>query len=387
MGIRIDKRCEVIIMSKGPIGLVLTGGGARGAYQAGVLSALLEICQEAGLAWPFKILTGTSAGGINACLLASHVSRGNLMAISQTLQDVWGGLSSSQVIDARATSLTANGINWLRSLSMGGVRTTKKNLALLDNSPLRELLSKHLDFSSVKEAIAKGHISALSLSMVNYSSGISRAFFMANEKEKGWKRVKREGLASELSVEHVMASSAIPLVFPPVKIDDQWYGDGSLRDYTPLSPAIKLGAKKLVIIGVRKRDQPVPEDFASPTPAKIFSTILNGILLDALDTDLERLFRINSTLEKVPGQEVGELKPIDARVFTPSRILSTIAEEEAGALPRTLQFLINGLGNKHEASDLISYILFEKNYTRRLIELGRADAFADKADFVSFLKE
>jgi len=366
------------------IGLVLTGGGARGAYQAGALSALFEICARNNLEWPFKYLCGTSAGGINACFIASRAGNQNMMALSQELQDLWGGLHSSHVMDVNPMNLTTNGFQWVRSLSLGGVKTNKKSLSLLDNAPLKKLLTKYIDFKDVRRAIDGNVFEALSLSMVCYSTGISQTFFMGQENLPHWRRIKREGLHSELTHDHIMASSAIPLVFPSIKIGANYYGDGSLRDYTPLSPAIKLGADKLLIMGVRKRDQWGYYDPNPPTPAKIFSVILNGILLDALDTDLERLERINRTVSKIP-EGMSELRIIENRVITPSRLLSTIAEQEIDSLPKTIRFFINGLGNAHEASDLISYILFEAPFTKRLLELGREDVFGQESDLLEFL--
>lgn len=366
------------------IGLVLTGGGARGAYQAGALSAIFEICASNNIKWPFRFLCGTSAGGINASFIASRAQNHSMMAISQELQDLWGSLHSQQVIDVNPINLTTNGMKWVRSLSMGGMKTNKKSLSLLDNYPLRNLLKKYIDFSQIRSAIDNKVYDALSLSMVCYSTGISQTFFMGDESLPHWRRIKREGLQSELSVEHIMASSAIPLLFPAVKIGANYYGDGSLRDYTPLSPAIKLGSEKLLIIGVRKRDQWGYYDPNPPTPAKVFSVILNGILLDALDTDLERLERINRTVSKLPEGST-ELRVMENKVITPSRLLSTIAEEEIEKLPKTIHFFINGLGNAHEASDLVSYILFEAPYTKKLLDLGREDVFSQEQEILEFL--
>ncbi len=367
-------------------GLVLTGGGARGAYQAGAISATLEICHENNIPWPFKIISGISAGGINACLLASKLDQANLLDISHEIREVWSNISSDMVYKTSTFSLTMNGVRWLKSLSSGSLGTGQKSLSLLDTAPLRELLKKHINFSRIDEVMKQGLVEALSMNMVNYSTGLSQAFFQTYRDIQPWKRVKREGNLARFTHEHIMATSAIPLIFPPIKIDKVHYGDGSLRDYTPLSPPIKLGAEKLFIIGVRTRNQiSIPREYP-PTPGKILSIILNGILLDALDSDLERLVRINKTVASLGPVNNTGLRPIETFVMTPSRMLSEIAFEENLVMPKTIQFLINGLGNAREASDLISYILFEAPYTRRLIELGRQDVFDKKAEVIEFLQ-
>ncbi|MBI2519098.1 MAG: patatin-like phospholipase family protein [Bdellovibrio sp.] len=367
-------------------GLVLTGGGARGAYQAGALSAVLEICHENKIPWPFKIVSGVSAGGINACLVASKLYQTNLLALSHEIRDVWSKISSDKIFVTSAVSLTLNGLRWVRSLSSGTLQTTKTSLALLNTQPLRDLLHQQIDFFNIDEVMKQGLIESLSMSMVNYGTGLSQVYFQTNcDDIQCWKRIKREGLPVRFTHEHIMATSAIPIIFPPIKIDKVFYGDGSLRDYTPLSPPIKMGADKLLIIGVRMRDQVSPFNMHPPTPAKIFSIILNGILLDALDTDLERLQRINRTVALLPKGHNTGLRPIETFVITPSQMLSEIAYEENEIMPKLVQYLINGLGNAREGADLISYILFEAPYTRRLIKLGRLDVFRKKEEIIEFL--
>ncbi|MCF8060207.1 MAG: patatin-like phospholipase family protein [Bacteriovoracaceae bacterium] len=370
-------------------GLVLTGGGARGAYQAGALSGVLKICHEHKIKFPFQYIHGISAGSINCAFLSSQLHHKNLQEIANNFRELWSNLKTSDVINTSRLSLTLNGFKWARSLSLGGIRDTKESLFLLDNRPLKVFLQKHIQMSGIKKSIDEGHLKSISMSMTSYSEGLSRTFFQGCESIDGWNRVKREGVRiDQLSHAHIMASSAIPLLFPPVKIGDSWYGDGSLRDYTPLSPAIKMGAQKLLVIGVRKREQHLNSK-KTPSPAKILGTILNGILLDGLDTDIERLTRINSTiaeLEKVNAHKNVPLKQVETLVIAPSSILSEHATNKFSLLPKTIQFFINGIGGKGDSSDLVSYILFEGAYTRELFNLGLADAKEQEEKILEFLK-
>jgi NTE family protein len=370
-------------------GLVLTGGGARGAYQAGVLSGILKICHKNEVKFPFQYIHGISAGSINSAFLSSLLHKNNLLEIADTFRDLWCSLKTSDVINTSRLSLTLNGFKWARSLSLGGLRDTKDSLYLLDNRPLKEFLKKHIQMEGIKKSIEGGHLKSLSMSMTSYSEGLSRTYFQGRESIEGWNRVKREGVRiDQLTHNHIMASSAIPLVFPPVKIGDSWYGDGSLRDYTPLSPAIKMGAQKLLVVGVRKREQH-HHSKKTPTPAKILGTILNGILLDGLDTDIERLTRINKTiseLEKANIESNVGLKKVETLVVTPSSILSEHAANKFSLLPKTIQFFINGIGGKSDSSDLVSYILFEGEYTRELFNLGLADVEEQEEIILNFLQ-
>lgn len=369
-------------------GLVLTGGGARGAYQAGVLSEILNICHEENIKFPFQFIHGISAGSINAAFLASNLYRSSQKEISATLDKLWCNLKTEDVINTNALSLTMNGLKWAKNLSFGGIRDTKESLYLLDNKPLRNFLSKNMDMNGIEKTIAQGFLKSISISMTSYSEALSKSYFQGNDEIKGWRRVKREGVkVHNLTIDYVMASSSIPLVFPPVKIGSSWYGDGSLRDYTPLSPAIKMGAEKILVIGVRKREQNL-KSLKVPTPAKILGTILNGILLDGLDTDLERLSRINKTIAILKQHNLHDqtsLKQVDTFVVTPSEVLSECAKDKFHLLPKTIQYLINGIGGKADSSDLISYILFESAYTRELFSLGKNDVKKQRAEILNFV--
>jgi len=371
--------------AKGKIGLLLTGGGARGAYQAGALAAILEICHKTQIEFPFHTISGISAGGINACLLASHIEDNNLLKAAQKLHETWVNITSSDVFIADTFSLTTNGLKWVTALSMGRIRASDKSLSLLDTRPLRQLLRKHIQPSAITANINTGIFNALSLTAISYSSGISRTFFQGRADLQGWSRIKREGVRADITYDHIMASSAIPLLFPTIKVGNEHYGDGSLRDYTPLTSPIKLGCDKILIIGVRKRFQSLPAMHSTPTLARIFSIILNGILLDGLDTDLERLERINTTLDLLKKPELSPLNKVETFVMAPSQVLSTVAAKEADSMPKGIRYLLNGLGKKNDAADLISYILFESNYTKKLFELGHSDILEQQDSLLKFL--
>ncbi|NQY75325.1 MAG: patatin-like phospholipase family protein [Candidatus Margulisbacteria bacterium] len=368
------------------IGLVLTGGGARGAYQAGVIRAITEITDDMGIVNPFPVLTGTSAGAINATYLSSFAE--DMTIASKRLVRLWTRISTKQVYRIDLLSMAGIGLRWLLELSSGGLSPKKKARALLNTEPLMELIQRGIKFQKIQENIDKGYIHSLALTAVNYSSGNSRTFFQGGAGVEPWERLRRKGLAANITPEHIMASTAIPMLFPPIKLDGQYYGDGSLRNYTPLSPAIKLGAQKLIVVGVRRKENKLMEHMdMSPTPARILGVLLNSVLLDAIDYDYERLTRINHTLKFVHETAETPLKKVDVLMIRPSQDLGIIASEEAEHMPKTILHFIHGLGTSQEASDLISYLLFEPSYTGRLIELGQKDAMEKETDIRAFFHQ
>ncbi len=373
-------------MNKQRIGLVLTGGGARAAYQVGVLSAIRTIHNRPEN--PFPILTGTSAGGINAVVLA--VFADNFIAAVRKLTWIWRNFRVHHVYRADTRALITTGIRWATALTLGWV-IKKTPRSLLDNSPLRELLTRVLNFAAIQHHIDAGHIDAVSVSVSGYTSGENLAFFQATEATQAWRRVQRVGLRTQINVEHLLATSAIPFVFPAVKIHREYFGDGSMRQLAPISPAIHLGADRIMVIG---SGQPIDEQrrqsHEHPSPAQIAGHALSSIFLDGLTVDLERLQRINRTLNAfTPEQRQAAnlpLRPIDTLVIAPSQNLGTIAGCYRHELPTGLRTVMQGLGSgRSEDSTLLSYLLFERGYTRALIELGYQDAMARRDEIAQFL--
>lgn len=357
---------------KKKLGLVLSGGGARGAYQAGVLRGVAEIASRYGLSSPFSVYTGVSAGSINAAFLACYADQ--FARGTEALGELWGGLQTSRIYKTDAFSLGRTGFRWFRQLSAGALRSKRKFLALLDTSPLRDLLTENLNLDRIPELIDKEYLKGLSISATDYATSVAVTYLQTTPEVKVWERARRLAIKEKITVDHVLASSAIPVFFPPVRVGNGYFGDGCLRNSAPLSPAIHLGAEKLLIVSVKKQEAVAVKADIQPTLARVLSVVLNAILMDAIDLDVERLSRINRTLQFAGSTEAQALKPVDYLWITPSEDIGAIAKNLFDQAPKTIRFLLQGLGSKSEGAEIASYLLFESEYTSTLLKLGHADA-------------
>ncbi len=370
--------------------LVLPGGGARGAFQVGVLKAVAELVPK-GTVNPFGIISGTSAGAINCAVLAAK-SRRFRVAVAE-LERVWGQFRCHHVYRTGNLSMLKSSLQWLGAMVTGGtlVRMPK---SLLDNAPLRALLSRNVRFPRIEHGIEHGWLEAVSVTAAGYSSARSTSFFQAADNHVEWSRTRRIGVRSNLHLDHLMASIAVPMIFPPVRIGNEYFGDGAMRQATPLSPAVHLGAERILVIGVRNEvadtaPDPVEPD-SYPSFAQIAGYTLDTLFMDGLYSDLERLSRINQLIDTVPpdqrGAKLSRMKPIDTMVILPSKDLRVLAQKHRHELPRALRALLWGIGGKHGgATRLLSYLMFEQAYTRELIELGYNDAMQVRDQLEDFI--
>lgn len=374
------------------VGLILAGGGARAAYQVGVMKAIARMRAPA-VANPFPILCGTSAGAINATALAIY-SRDFQNAVSR-LVSVWGNFTVDKVFRSDFWGIARSGAHWFAALMLGGMLGRYNPSSLFDRTPLQQLLARTMPFEQIAMAIEAGHLHALSVTASGYTSGQSVTFYQSAAKIDPWDRAIRVGCPADIGIDHLMASSAIPFLFEAIKINREYFGDGSMRQIAPISPALHLGASKLLVIGVRGSDDEGNERETAaeyPSMAQIAGHALNSIFLDSMEVDLERLQRINRTLQLVPKKHVADgtvsLKPVETLVISPSRDISHIAQQHAHHLPRTVRYFLRGLGAlNREGTSLLSYLLFEKAFCRELIALGYADTIKRRDEIMAFLPE
>jgi NTE family protein len=369
----------------GKIGLVLPGGGARAAYQVGVLRAIADLLPTRAIN-PFPVVTGTSAGAVNATAIAVHADRFRVAV--GNLERVWRNFQVGQVFRADTASMMRSGLHWTLAMMSGGWLLPPPK-SLFDNSPLRELLAVQFDFAGVRRSIAAGHLDALAMSAAGYISARSVSFFEARAGD-AWTRMRRAGQPTQLSLDHLMASVAVPFLFPPVLMGDEYYGDGAMREANPFSAAIHLGAERLLVIGTRNESRPPSQaqQPLCPTFGQIFGYMLDSLFSDGLYSDLERLTQLNEIVAKVGpiSAEGARLKKIDMLVILPSRDLSEIARHHVSSLPRALRILLRTMGALNTGGgQLMSYLLFQDTYTRELIALGYQDAMKRSHDLLAFL--
>jgi len=372
---------------RGRSALVLTGGGARAAYQIGVLQAIREILPDPRVN-PFPILCGTSAGAVNAASLAAYCENfGNAV---DYLYEVWANFHVHHVYRADALGLTVSGGKWL-ALLMFGWALRQNPRSIFDNTPLRKLLERTLDFPRIRRAIDAGALYAVSVTATGYLTGQSISFFEGAEDIQPWHRTQRHAARVKLDVNHLLASAAIPFIFPAIKIHREYFGDGAMRQLAPISPAIYLGADRILVIGAgyMGEDSRRERTDVYPSFAQIAGHALASIFLDSLAVDLERIRRINEMLNKLPEPVVANgglgLRPIETMVISPSRPMNLIAAEHVDALPGAVRKLLQGLGATSQGGSMLaSYLLFEIPYTRALIDLGYRDTMAVRRELQEF---
>lgn len=374
--------------------LILSGGGARAAYQVGVLQALVEIIPD-DEPNPFPIICGTSAGAINAIALAAHP--GNFKESVTSLAKLWQSLTPSQIYLHGWTDLL-KGIGLLGlSLFNEGVGQ-RRPLSLLDNSPLWNFLGNSIRFENIDTAIASGKLRAVAVSAMGYTSGQSVSFFQGHPELTSWNRYRRVGIPTRLKLEHLLASSAIPTIFPSVRIHREYFGDGALRQLAPISPALHLGAESVFVVGVsgnRKSQQwgkrkPVRH---SPSMAQIVGHLFNSAFIDAMEGDLEHLERLNQLINLIPEAvraEAGlELRAVDNYVISPSRPLDSIAGRSVRYLPKSLRLFLRAIGAtaKGGGATAASYLLFVNEFIKELMELGYQDTMWEAEQLKEFFSK
>lgn len=366
----------------------MTGGGARASYQVGSVRALYEILgKKTNL---FDVISGNSAGAINSTYLGANCE--NWDVATKNLHELWIRVKPQNIYDLRKRTISDLGLKWISGTVLGGLTPKGSTVNhLLDTAPLRALAEREVDFTDITKNIDKKLLYGIALSTTNYNTGTNVIFYEGSPDIKDWSRSDRFSSRTQLRVQHLMASSAIPFFFPPVQIGHSYYGDGCIRQTTPLSPAIHLGADKIIAIGVRHPHQKdrmknlAFAPFPDPTLGQVAGIMLNALFLDSLDSDVERLQRINELISEGAHPE---LKTVPILVIRPSRDLGKMTSSIVADLPPILRYLLKGIGvSDTEGLDLLSYLAFDQSYTKPLMELGYDDTMKMKDEILRFIDD
>jgi len=368
------------------VGLVLPGGGARGAYQVGAIKALAELAPSASN--PFPVIAGASVGAITAAFLASNAARFD-EGVGK-LVELWSNLHCDNIYRTDFTAVSLAGLHWILSLTPLASLGLPNPRSLLNNAPLRQFLAEHTEFERIADAVNRGALRALCITASSYDRGRAVTFFQGAPEIAEWSRSRRDGIATPMAIEHLLASSALPYIFPAQQVGNEHYGDGSLRQTSPLSPAIHAGANKILVVTTRDRNPEPPiaaAEIEYPTLGAISGSMLDIIFMDNVDADIERAQRVDHTLSLVPELRLSEtsLREIEVIALEPSEDIRDIARAHADDMPWTVRMLLRRLGMWGQDWRLPSYLMFEPAYCRALIELGYRDTLARAEELRAFI--
>lgn len=371
------------------LGLVLSGGGARAAYQAGVLAAISDISSSMGITNPFDYYTGVSAGAINATKLASEE---DFHKGTHGLVNLWNRVTSDDVYISDPVHLSLGGIKWLTDLSFGAIKPTSPRRALLSTDPLYDFIKKNIEFKNIAKNIEDKKFRALAISALDYYTSSTVTFIQGLEEIQMWQRVRRQSMRSSFTADHVLASASIPLLFPPVEVDNRFFGDGSIRNLSPCGPSIYMGAQRLIAIGVRKKQEvcftaDTRNGTKPPTVGRVVNVLLHAVMMDGIEIDIERMDRINAGLKKISEQDrtILNARPIEYLWIAPSRDMAQMASDKVSKLPQMIRYLLKGLGSLEDASEITSFLLFDPAYCGQLTELGFEDGMREKENITRIL--
>ena len=362
--------------------LVLSGGGARGAYQAGVLLGLRQLGIVSEDRQPFDIFVGTSAGSLNCTLMAAYTHR-PLQGLAE-MENVWSRLQASQVFRTSPLALLRNVASWIRDLSLGGLLGHVTPKFLLDTAPFSRLLMR-LPWGRLAANLELNHYQALGVLATNYTTSNGVFFLQDHGVIPSWNKVRYRVERAMIGKEHVMASSAIPVVFPAIPIGNGYFGDGSLRNTAPLGPAIHLGADKIVAVGVREAGDstPSPSPGVAPKLADVAGVLLDAVLLDSIEVDVQHCLRLN----QMAAARQGNFRPIEVLWLRPSRSLGHLALKMERRIPLAVRYLLRGLGDDQASAELASYLIFDGEYCRSLMMQGLQDVLERRQEVVSFFQD